>query len=70
MQIKSKQRVDDHGEVFTPEKEVNAMLDLVKQETDRIECCSQFQYNWPISQSSIIKVLSLPASSRNLYENL
>lgn len=37
LQIKSKQRVNDHGEVFTPEREVNAMLDLVKQETDRIE---------------------------------
>lgn len=37
MQIKSKQRVTDHGEVFTSEKEVNAMLDLVKQETDRID---------------------------------
>lgn len=37
MQIKSKQRVEDHGEVFTSHKEVSAMLDLVKQETDRIE---------------------------------
>lgn len=36
-QIKSKQRVVDHGEVFTSEREVNAMLDLVKQETQRIE---------------------------------
>lgn len=36
-QIKSKQRVADHGEVFTSEREVNAMLDLVKQETERIE---------------------------------
>jgi len=36
-QIKSKQRVVDHGEVFTSDREVNAMLDLVKQETDRIE---------------------------------
>ena len=34
---KSKQRVADHGEVFTAEREVNAMLDLVKQETERIE---------------------------------
>lgn len=34
---KSKQRVADHGEVFTGEREVNAMLDLVKQETERIE---------------------------------
>ena len=36
-QVKSKQRVTDHGEVFTAEREVNAMLDLVKQETERIE---------------------------------
>lgn len=36
-QIKSKQRVADHGEVFTREQEVNAMLDLVKNETLRIE---------------------------------
>lgn len=36
-QTKSKQRVADHGEVFTAEREVNAMLDLVKQETERIE---------------------------------
>lgn len=36
-QIKSKDRVADHGEVFTNEREVNAMLDLVKPETERIE---------------------------------
>ena len=36
-QTKSKQRVADHGEVFTREQEVNAMLDLVKNETLRIE---------------------------------
>ncbi|MBM4422603.1 MAG: SAM-dependent DNA methyltransferase [Chloroflexi bacterium] len=36
-QVKSKQRVADHGEVFTSEREVNAMLDLVKQETERID---------------------------------
>jgi hypothetical protein len=35
--IKSKQRVADHGEVFTPPWMVNAMLDLVKDETDRID---------------------------------
>lgn len=29
-QIKSKQRVADHGEVFTREQEVNAMLDLIE----------------------------------------
>ena len=36
-QVKSKQRVADHGEVFTAQREVNAMLDLVKPETERIE---------------------------------
>jgi len=36
-QVKSKKRVADHGEVFTNEREVNAMLDLVKQETERID---------------------------------
>ena len=35
--VKSKQRVADHGEVFTPEWMVEAMLDLVKDETDRID---------------------------------
>lgn len=35
--ITSKQRVADYGEVFTSEPIVNAMLDLVKQETERIE---------------------------------
>lgn len=36
-QIKSKERVAERGEVFTAEREVNAMLDLVKQETERID---------------------------------
>ena len=36
-QVKSKKRVADHGEVFTSEREVNAMLDLVKDETERID---------------------------------
>lgn len=36
-QVKSKKRVADHGEVFTAAREVNAMLDLVQQETERID---------------------------------
>ena len=36
-QIKSKERVSAHGEVFTNLREVNAMLDLVKPETERID---------------------------------
>lgn len=35
--VKSKQRVADHGEVFTPVWMVEDMLDLVKEETDRID---------------------------------
>src|SRR5690348_14335304 len=35
--IESKQRVADHGEVFTPAWMVEAMLDLVKDETERID---------------------------------
>ena len=37
LQLKSKTRVAKHGEVFTSQREVNAMLDLVKHETQRIE---------------------------------
>jgi SAM-dependent methyltransferase len=36
-QVKSRKRVQDVGEVFTNEREVNAMLDMVKQETERID---------------------------------
>ncbi|MCL4691918.1 MAG: N-6 DNA methylase [Candidatus Hydrogenedentes bacterium] len=35
--VKSKQRVADHGEVFTPAWLVEAMLDMVKDETERID---------------------------------
>jgi hypothetical protein len=36
-QIKSRKRVIEHGEVFTPAWMVEAMLDLVKGETERID---------------------------------
>jgi len=35
--IKSKQRIADHGEVFTPAWMVETMLDLVKGESERID---------------------------------
>jgi hypothetical protein len=35
--FKSKKRVADHGEVFTPAWMVEAMLDLVRDETERID---------------------------------
>ena len=36
-QVVSRERVTNHGEVYTNSREVNAMLDLVKQETERID---------------------------------
>lgn len=36
-QVKSKQRVADHGEVFTAEREVKAMCDLVSHECLRVD---------------------------------
>ena len=35
--VKSKQRVADHGEVFTPTALVEAMIDLVAGEAERID---------------------------------
>jgi len=35
--VRSKQRVIDHGEVFTPAWMVEAMLDLVREESERID---------------------------------
>lgn len=37
LQTKSKKRVRERGEVFTAEREVKAMCDLVKDETERID---------------------------------
>jgi SAM-dependent methyltransferase len=36
-QVISKQRVTDHGEVYTSQREVRAMLNLVRSETERID---------------------------------
>lgn len=53
--VKSKQRVVDHGEVFTPEWLVEAMLDLVKDETQRID--SRFLEPACGSGNFLIKIL-------------
>ena len=53
--IKSKQRVADHGEVFTPAWLVDAMLDLVKSETERID--SRFLEPACGSGNFLVKVL-------------
>lgn len=53
--IKSKKRVADHGEVFTPDWMVDAMLDLVKEESERID--SRFLEPACGSGNFLIKVL-------------
>lgn len=53
--IRSKQRVADHGEVFTPDWMVDAMLDLVREETDRID--SRFLEPACGSGNFLVKVL-------------
>jgi len=53
--IFSKKRVADHGEVFTPTWLVEAMLDLVKDETERID--SRFLEPACGSGNFLIKVL-------------
>lgn len=53
--IKSRQRVADHGEVFTPPWLVEAMLDLVKDETERID--SRFLEPACGSGNSLVEVL-------------
>jgi hypothetical protein len=35
--VKSRQRIEDHGEVFTPSWLVEGMLNLVKDESERID---------------------------------
>ena len=62
--IKSKKRVADHGEVFTPEWMVNAMLDLVKEESERID--SRFLEPACGSGNFLIKVLQRKLASVEL----
>jgi hypothetical protein len=60
--IKSKQRIADHGEVFTPSWMVEAMLDLVKGETERIDsrflepACGSGNFLGPILQRKLAAV--------------
>lgn len=60
--IKSKQRVADHGEVFTPSWLVEKMLDLVKGETERIDsrflepACGSGSFLVPILQRKLAAV--------------
>ncbi|MDY0087500.1 MAG: SAM-dependent DNA methyltransferase [Coriobacteriia bacterium] len=60
--VKSRQRVADHGEVFTPVWMVDAMLDLVQGETERIDsrflepACGSGNFLVPILQRKLVAV--------------
>jgi hypothetical protein len=60
--IKSKKRVADHGEVFTPPWLVEKMLDIVKGETERIDArflepaCGSGNFLVPILQRKLAAV--------------
>lgn len=60
--IKSKKRVADHGEVFTPQWLVEKMLDLVKGETQRIDsrflepACGSGNFLVPVLQRKLAAV--------------
>jgi len=60
--IKSKKRVADHGEVFTPRWLVEAMLNLVKGETERIDArflepaCGSGNFLVPVLQRKLAAV--------------
>lgn len=60
--IRSKKRVSDHGEVFTPQWMVEAMLDLVKGEAERIDArflepaCGSGNFLVPVLQRKLAAV--------------
>lgn len=60
--VRSKQRVADHGEVFTPSRLVEAMLDLVGPETKRIEsrflepACGSGNFLVPVLRRKLVTV--------------
>lgn len=72
--IKSKERVRDHGEVFTQEREVNAMLDLVHNETERIEsrflepACGTGNFLAPILEKKLTLVKQKYGKSQPEFE--
>ena len=72
--INSKERIRNHGEVFTQEREVNAMLDLVRNETERIEsrflepACGNGNFLAPILERKLAKVKEKYNSSQAEFE--
>lgn len=60
--VRSKQRVADHGEVFTPPRLVQGMLDLVRSESERIDsrflepACGSGNFLVPVLQRKLATV--------------
>lgn len=73
-QIKSKDRVAAHGEVFTNEREVKAMCDLVEQECDRVDsrflepACGDGNFLAEVLLRKLAKVKKLYRKSAYDYE--
>ncbi len=75
-QVISKKRVADYGEVYTAEQEVSAMLDLVKNETERIEsrflepACGNGNFLAPILERKLAIVKKKYGSSQLEFERM
>lgn len=67
--VRSKQRVADHGEVFTPPALVEAMIGLVGGEADRVDsrflepACGSGNFLVPVLQSKLLTVEAQYSSS-------
>jgi len=74
IQIVSEQRVANYGEVYTSPREVKAMLDLVKQETERIEsrflepACGNGNFLIEVLTRKLARIASRYSKSRLEYE--
>src|SRR3989344_3355567 len=73
-QVISKKRVADHGEVLTAEREVNAMLGLVQNETERIDsrflepACGTGNFLVPILEKKLAIVRNKYSKSQLEFE--
>lgn len=74
IQVKSKERIRNHGEVFTPDFIVNDMLDLVKNEAERVEsrflepACGDGNFLAPILERKLEAVKKKYKSSQVEFE--
>lgn len=73
-QVRSKKRVVEHGEVFTGQREVNAMLDMVQVEAERVDsrflepACGNGNFLAEVLQRKLSKVESRYSKSQIEFE--